>query len=64
MVTVECHNPAGVPTIWRIRCVEPGEVLAESKGMDGESWIGLVPGQGVRIDLNESYGRVEPLGER
>jgi len=32
--------------------------------MDGESWIGLVPGQGVRIDLNESYGRVEPLGEK
>jgi len=64
MVTVERHNPAGVPITWRIRCVEPGEVLAESKGMDGESWIGLVPGQGVRIDLNESYGRVEPLGEK
>ena len=64
MVTVEHYTPNGMPAILRIRCVEPGEVLAESKGMDGESWIGLVPGQGVRIDLNESYGRVEPLGER
>jgi len=64
MVTVEHYTPNGMPAILRIRCVEPGEVLAESKGMDGVSWIGLAPGEGLRVYLEEAGCRVEPLVKR
>ncbi|MDP2991189.1 MAG: ComEC/Rec2 family competence protein, partial [Kiritimatiellota bacterium] len=64
MVTVERDNPAGMPTTWRIRCVEPGEVMPENNDADDVSWIGLAPGQGVRVDLDELGCRVEPLAKR
>ena len=47
-----------------IRCVEPWEVMPGNNDADGVLWIGLVPGQGVRVDLDESNCRVEPLYKR
>jgi hypothetical protein len=64
MVTIERHNPVGMPAIWRIRCVEPGKVMPGNNDADGVSWIGLAPGEGLRVDLDESDCRVEPLGNR
>ncbi|MCX6992260.1 MAG: ComEC/Rec2 family competence protein [Kiritimatiellaeota bacterium] len=64
MVTLERHNPDGMPTTWHIRCVEPGEVIPENNDVDGVSWIGLAPGEGRRVYLNESGCRVEPLENR
>ncbi|MFH1477599.1 MAG: ComEC/Rec2 family competence protein [Verrucomicrobiota bacterium] len=64
MVTFACRNPAGMPAIWRIRCVEPGAVMPGNNDTDGVAWIGLTPGQGLRVDLNESDYRVEPLENR
>ncbi|MCG2660232.1 MAG: ComEC/Rec2 family competence protein [Kiritimatiellae bacterium] len=60
MVTVEHHTPDGMPATLRIRCVEPGEVAPETSGDDGNAWIGLAPGQGVRIDLKECTHTFNP----
>jgi hypothetical protein len=60
-VDIEVTAKPGRPHAWHIRCVEPGEVLAESNGVDGGSWISLVPGQGRRVYMDESGCRVEPL---
>jgi|GEM_PF-254180 len=54
MVTVEYRAPDGMPATLRILCVEPGEITPENSGNDGNVWIGLVPGQDVRVDLDES----------
>ena len=61
MVTVERHNPVGVPITWRIRCVEPGEMVLGTSGANGVAWIGLAPGEGIRVYLDESDCRMEPL---
>jgi len=63
-VTIERRAPGGLPAALRVRCVEPGEAAAEPNGIDGESWIGLAPGQGVRIYLDAPRCCVEPLGGR
>ena len=64
--TVEPVAPrlgAGCFTL-RIRCVEPGEVMPGNNGANGVSVMGLTPGQGLRVYLNEPGCRVEPLGNR
>ena len=64
MVTFECHTLAGMPATWRIRCVEPGEVIPENNDADGVAWFGLTPGEGLRVYLEEAGCRVEPLLKR
>jgi hypothetical protein len=64
MITVERHNPSGMPIIRCIRCVEPGKVMPENNNADGVSWIGLAPGEGIRVYLDETDCRVEPLENR
>ena len=63
-VMVERHTSDGRPTTWRIRCVEPGKVAPETNSADGVVVIGLTPGQGRRVCLDESDCRVEPLENR
>lgn len=53
VVTIVRHTPTGMLTIWRIRCVEPGKLMPGNNDADGVSWIGLAPGQDVRVDLDE-----------
>ena len=64
MVTFERHTPAGMPATLRIWCVEPGEVMPGISENDDNAWIGLAPGQGLRVYLEEAGGRVKLLLKR